>query len=75
MSLDHILPHTWESTPPECDDCTATLAAEESIDIDTHPQRGDMKSKAHATSLATPMQDSQFDPRDLVGFNAHVENV
>ena len=36
---------------------------------------GDTKSKAHATSLATAMQDSQFDPRDLVGFNAHVENV
>ncbi len=37
MSLDHVPPHAWASTPPESDDRTATLAAEESIDIDTHP--------------------------------------
>jgi len=36
MSLDHVLLHTRASTPPESDDHTATPAAEESIDIDTH---------------------------------------
>ncbi len=37
MLLDHIPLHAQASTPPESDDCTATPAAKESIDIDTHP--------------------------------------
>jgi hypothetical protein len=37
--------------------------------------RMDSKSEEHVTLVATTMQDPWFSPEEMMGFNAHVENV